>query len=165
MTMNDLTTPLGQDPKRHRRAIEVPASKIIAIVLGLFFGAFVLWAIIAQDRSGGEPIAVVPADLRFAKKAPEVIAVPKAAAPADSAEAATTATLPPTAPAKPPSTVTITIIDGKTGAKREVIVAAPAPAATADERARPDQTGGETTDPLPQKHRPPSNPQPASSAR
>jgi hypothetical protein len=153
MTMNDLTAPLGQDPKRHRRAIEVPASKIIAIALGLFFGAFVLWAIIAQDRSGGEPMAVVPADLRFAKKAPEVIAVPQAAAPSNAAEPAMTATLPPSAPAKPPSTVTITIIDGKTGAERKVVVAAPSQAATAAERPGLDQIGGETTEPLPKKKR------------
>jgi hypothetical protein len=151
MTMNDLTAPLGQDPKRNRRAIEVPVGKIIAIALGLFFGAFVLWAIIAEDRSGGEPMAVVPADLRMAKKAPEVIAVPQAAAPVDAAEPATTATLPSAAPARPPSTVTITIVDGKTGAKREVIVAAPSQAATTAERARLDQIGGETTNPLPKK--------------
>jgi hypothetical protein len=34
--------------------------------------------------------------------------------------------------------VTVTIIDGKTGAKREVIVASPPQAATAAERVRPD---------------------------
>jgi hypothetical protein len=67
MTMNDLTAPLGQDPRRHRRAIAVPA-EIIALALGLFFGAFVLWAVTAEDRSGGEPMAVAPADLRIAKK-------------------------------------------------------------------------------------------------
>jgi hypothetical protein len=76
MTMNDLTAPLGQDSGRHRRALEVSAAKIIAVALGLFFGAFVLWAVTAEDRSGGEPIAVAPADLRIAKKAPEIIAVP-----------------------------------------------------------------------------------------
>jgi len=36
MTMNDLTAPLGQNPSRHRRAIEVSAAKIIAVALGLF---------------------------------------------------------------------------------------------------------------------------------
>jgi hypothetical protein len=74
--MNDLTAPLGQDPRRHRPALEISAAKIIAVALSLFFGAFVLWALTAEDRSGGEPIAVAPADLHIAKKAPEVIAVP-----------------------------------------------------------------------------------------
>jgi hypothetical protein len=93
----------------------------------------VLWAIIAEDRFGGQPIAVAPADLQhIAKKAPAMIAVPQAAAPVDAAQATTTATLPPATaapqppgPAKPPGTVTITIVDGKTGATRQVVVAAP----------------------------------------
>jgi hypothetical protein len=56
-----------------------------------------------------------------------VIAVPQAAAPIDAAQGTTTATLPAAAPAKSPNTVTITIVDGKTGASREVVVAAPQP--------------------------------------
>ena len=52
MTMNDLTAPLGQDPRSHHRAITLPVAKIIAVALGLFFGAFVLWAVTAEDRSG-----------------------------------------------------------------------------------------------------------------
>jgi len=44
--------PLGQDPRRHRHAAEVSAAKIIAVALGLFFGAFVLWAVTTEDRSG-----------------------------------------------------------------------------------------------------------------
>lgn len=138
MTMNDLTAPLGQGPRPYRRAIEVSAAQIIAVALGLFFGAFVLWAVTAEDRVGGEPVAVAPADLRIAKKAPEVIAVPQAAAPAESREPAITAALPPPAPAKSPGTVTVTIVDGKTGAKREVIVAAP-----------PEPTSADTTGQLP----------------
>jgi hypothetical protein len=68
MTMNDLTAPLGQGPRPYRRAIEVSAAQIIAVALGLFFGAFVLWAVTAEDRAGGEPVAVAPADLRIAKR-------------------------------------------------------------------------------------------------
>ena len=70
MTMNDLSAPLGQGPRGYPRAIEVSAAQIVVVALGLFFGAFVLWAVTAEDRSGGEPVAVVPADLRIAKKAP-----------------------------------------------------------------------------------------------
>lgn len=141
--MNDLTAPLGQDPRRYRRAVEVSAAQIIAMTLGLFFGAFVLWALTAENRSGGEPVAVAPADLHIAKKAPEVIAVPQTAAPAEpaeSAQSATTATPPPPAPAKSAGTVTVTIVDGKTGAKREVIVSAP-----------PEPPSAEATGQLPSK--------------
>ncbi len=127
MTMNDLTAPLGQGPKRHQRAPVMPVATSIAVALGLFLGAFVLWAVVAEDRSGGEPVAVAPADLHIAKKAPEVITVPQSAAASDAAEPATTATLPPPPPARSPSGVTVTIIDAKTGAKREVIVSAPPP--------------------------------------
>jgi hypothetical protein len=129
--MNDLTAPLGRDPNRHRRALEIPVAKVIAVALGLFFAAFVLWAMVTEDRLGGQPIAIAPADLQhIAKKTPPVIAVPEAAQPG------TTATLPapPPAPAKAPNTVTITIVDGKTGASREVVVGAPLPES-------PDTTG------------------------
>jgi hypothetical protein len=129
----------------------MPIAKIIAVALGLFFAAFVLWAIVAEDRSGGEPVAVAPADLQhIAKKAPPVIAVPQAAAAAT--QPAATATLPPPAPATPPApakspnTVTITIVDGKTGASREVVVAAPRQPESAD------TTGQLPTDQLPKKH-------------
>jgi hypothetical protein len=147
MTMNDLTAPLGHDPKRQQRAIEIPVAKIVAVALGLFFGAFVLWAMIAQDRSGGEPVAVAPTDLRMAKKAPETITVPQAAASADAT--ATTATLPPAAPPKSANTVTIEIIDAKTGAKREVQVTSRSP--TAAERTLPGQNDVEAPDQLPKK--------------
>jgi hypothetical protein len=134
--MNDLTAPLGQGPKRAQRAIAVPAAKIVALALGLFLGAFVLWAVIAQDRLGGEPVAVMPADLRIAKKPPQVIAVPQDAA-IDTQPASPAA---PVAPVKSPANVTVTIIDGKTGAKREVVVATPA-----------EPTSGDTTGQLPKK--------------
>jgi hypothetical protein len=149
MTLDDLTAPLGQDPNRHGRAVEMPIAKIIAVALGLFFAAFVLWAIVAEDRSGGEPVAVAPADLQhIAKKAPPVIAVPQAAAPAAATQPAATATLPPPAPApaKSSNSVTITIVDGKTGASREVVVAAPRQPESAD------TTGQLPTDQLPKKH-------------
>jgi len=136
MTMNDLTAPLGQNPSNHRPAVSLPVGQIVAVALGLFVGAFVLWAVMVEDRSGGEPIAVVPADLRIAKKAPELIAVPQTAAPADSTQPATTATLsPPAASTKSPSSVKVTIVDGKTGATREVVVAVPT------EPTSPDPTG------------------------
>jgi hypothetical protein len=149
MTMNDLTAPLGHDPKRHQNAIEIPVAKIVAVALGLFFGAFVLWAMIARDRLGGEPMAVAPTDLRVAKKPAEMIAVPQAAAPADAAPPATTATLPLPAPPKSSNTVTITIIDAKTGAKREVQVNSRAP--TAAERTQPDQNDAAMPDQAPKK--------------
>ena len=132
MTMNDLTAPLGQGPKRHRATLGVAVARIAAVALGVFLGAFVLWAMIAPNHLGGQPVAVAPADLRMAKKPPEVIAVPQAAAPIESAEPAAPAAPSPAPAAKSPPRVTVTIIDGKTGAKREVVVATPAEPASID---------------------------------
>ena len=92
MTTNDLTAPLGQGPRNRRLAVNVPAAQIIAVALGLFLGLFVLWAVVGRDPSGGEPVAVAPADLRIAKKAPELVSVPQAAAPTDSADQAAAGT-------------------------------------------------------------------------
>jgi hypothetical protein len=151
MSMNDLTAPLRQRSKRHGHAGSVSLVKIVAISLGLFLGAFVLWAVMAPDRSGDKPMAVAPTDLRIAKEPPKVVAVPQPAAAVDATEPTATAAPPPAPPVKSPAGVTVTIIDGKTGAKREVVVAAPPLPASAAERARSDQNGAETTGQLPKK--------------
>jgi uncharacterized protein len=145
MIANDLTAPLGQGPRKHRRAVNIPAAQIIVVALGLFLGLFVLWAVIGRDPSGGEPVAVAPTDLRVAKKAPELVPVPQAAAPTDSTDRAAAAIVSPAPQAKTTNAVTVTIVDGKTGAKREVVVTAPARPATAPDEARLDQNSLETT--------------------
>jgi hypothetical protein len=144
MTANDLTAPLGQGPRKRRRAVNIPAGQIIAVALGLFLGLFVLWAVVGRDPSGGEPVAVAPADLRIAKKGPELVSIPQAAAPVDSPDRAAAGIVSPAPQVKTPNAVTVTIIDGKTGAKREVVVAAPA-APLAPDGARLDHNSLETT--------------------
>jgi len=128
MAVNDLTAPLSPAPRKRQFPVEMPAAQIIAATLGLFLGLFILWAVVADNPSPVGPMAVVPADLRIAKKGPQIIDVPQPPPPADSSGPAsgptTTATLP-QAPEVKPSGVTVTIIDGKTGLKREVVVAAP----------------------------------------
>jgi len=145
MTANDLTAPLGQGPRKRRRAVNIPAAQIIAVVLGLFLGLFVLWAVVGREPSGGEPVAVAPADLRIAKKAPELVSVPQATAPMDSADRAAAGIVSPSPQTKTTNAVTVTIVDGKTGAKREVVVAAPARPATAPDEAQLGQNSLETT--------------------
>jgi polysaccharide deacetylase 2 family uncharacterized protein YibQ len=138
MTADDLSAPLGLTPKRRRYKINLPVPKIIAGALALFLGAFVLWAVVADDPFGGEPIAVVPANLQLAAKPPGAPGAPPPppTALSDAAQhndvaaavpAGPSATAP--APAAPANTTTVTIIDGKTGAKQDVLVAAPANAA------------------------------------
>jgi polysaccharide deacetylase 2 family uncharacterized protein YibQ len=145
MAVDDLSAPLGQKPKARRRSIKIPVPQIAAGVLALFLGTFVLWAIVADDPFGGEPMAVTPVNLHLAAKPTEAPAAPQAAAP-DAAAQPHEAVAPPSAPPvkdAPANTTTVTIIDGKTGARQEVQVPAPVsapPAATAP--AAPTPPGG-----------------------
>jgi uncharacterized protein len=81
-----------------------------------------LWAIVADDPFGGEPVAVVRADLHAVAKAgptPGVVSPAPAQQPTPPKKDAAAV------PAIPQGT-TITIIDGKTGERHEVMVPGPA---------------------------------------
>jgi hypothetical protein len=152
MTADDLSAPLGQQPKRRRRAIPITVSQLIAGALSLFLGVFVVWTFVANDPYGGEPVAVVSADLRHAapEKTADVPGTPGAVAGAgpggryDGPPA--TAPLPGQGPTAPPAnTKTITIIDGKTGGRQEVLIPAPANDAGAADSTPLDQKFVEMT--------------------
>ncbi len=132
MTADDLSAPLGQQKVRRRRRLPITLPQVVAAALALFFVVFVLWAAVGDDPFGGEPMVAVPIDpsvLATAKKQ-ETLAVPNAAAPA--AQSASRYDGAGTAPAPvssasagqnaAPATKTITIIDGKTGARQEVVI-------------------------------------------
>lgn len=121
---DDLTAPLGREPKKPRRAIRIPVAQIMAGALAAFLGVFVLWAVVAEDPFGGEPMAAVPANLQITAKTPEIppaqpTATTKAA---PQPGASTTASASPSVPGAPANTTMVTIIDGKTGARQEVVV-------------------------------------------
>jgi polysaccharide deacetylase 2 family uncharacterized protein YibQ len=149
MTADDLSAPLGRQPKKRRRSINIPVPQIIAGTLALFLGTFVLWAVVADDPFGGEPMAVIPANLRIAAKAPDPAAAPKPSAADENARHDVPAPPPAQASAPAANTTTVTIIDGKTGARQDVVVAAPVPtasnAAAAAEPVPPDQKFVEIT--------------------
>jgi polysaccharide deacetylase 2 family uncharacterized protein YibQ len=130
---DDLSAPLGLQPKKRRLRIKLPVPQIMAGTLGLFLAVFALWAVVADDPFGGEPIAVVPANLKIAAKSSDNSSAPLAGSPIAAPDAAqphdmAAASSPPSqAAAIPPAnTTTITIIDGKTGAKQDVLIPAPA---------------------------------------
>jgi hypothetical protein len=147
MTADDLTAPLGRQPKKPRRVIALPIPQIIAGVLALFLGVFVLWAVISDDPFGGEPMAVVSANLHVTKDTAKDLAKPQKSAetaPGSAQQVTAPTTVPGIAPgvvaqvpdahaaiAPPPAqspaanSTTVTIIDGKTGAKQEVVVPGP----------------------------------------
>jgi polysaccharide deacetylase 2 family uncharacterized protein YibQ len=133
MTADDLNAPLGQHLRKRRLSIPITTSQVMAAVLTLFLGVFVVWAAVGNNPFGGEPIVVVPINLHpdpAAKTAdgqapPKVVAVnPDAAAAVQPAPAQTAA--------PPAATKTITIIDGKTGERKEVAIPANDAAAAPD---------------------------------
>jgi uncharacterized protein len=147
MTVDDLSAPLGQQPPKLRRKLPIAVLQGIAGALALFLAVFVSWAIIVDNPFGGEPMVVVSLN-QHTKAAAEK---PRSSAPA---EAATRQSAPgydasPNGSAAgaagrntlPPGAKTISIIDGKTGARQEVVIpdavsdgAAVSPAASASEQ-------------------------------
>jgi polysaccharide deacetylase 2 family uncharacterized protein YibQ len=121
MTADDLNAPLGQHLRKRRIKIPITTSQVMAAVLTLFLGVFVVWAVVGNNPFGGEPIVVVPINLHPGPPAktadgqgpPKVVAVsPDAPAAAQAAPGQTAA--------PPGATKTVTIIDGKTGERKEV---------------------------------------------
>lgn len=139
MAADDLNAPLGQKTKR-RLSLPVAVPQAIAGMLGVFILVFVLWAALTDNPFGGEPIAivsVVPSSTQEAKtQAPAGAAV--ASAGAESGSRRYDGPEPRPAAARPASGAqTITIIDGSSGNKQEVILPAPAqsrPAPAVDAR-------------------------------
>jgi polysaccharide deacetylase 2 family uncharacterized protein YibQ len=127
---DDLSAPLGVGrPKRTRSALPPIVPRAIAGVLALCLAVFVLWALLANDPFGGEPVAIVPIERgtsgQPAKTAEAPPAAKTATAPQPTADASQ-------APAKPPGR-TVTIIDGMSGKRQDVTIgesATPAPTST-----------------------------------
>ncbi|MES2750185.1 MAG: divergent polysaccharide deacetylase family protein [Pseudomonadota bacterium] len=115
MTTDDLSAPLGQDrPRKRRYRLPFTAPQALTVVFGLFLAVFLGFAIFNRNPMGGEPLARVaydPATLPGGPsiKAPAASAMPKEA---------------PAAPAKDPAAgqQTVTIIDGSSGARQDVII-------------------------------------------
>ena len=125
MTADDLSAPLGQQPAKRRWRLPVSGPQVIAGALALFFAAFVVWAIVGENPLGGEPVVAVPIDLHpvVAAKKSETPPMPEAAPgaqPPGSGPAAMPA--PPAQNNAAAGSKTVTIIDGKTGARQEVVI-------------------------------------------
>ncbi|MDA9508358.1 polysaccharide deacetylase [Bradyrhizobium sp. CCBAU 11386] len=117
-TADDLSAPLGQDKPRRKRRLRLPftALKALAVLLGLFLVTFAGFAIFNKDPLGGEPmtrIAIGEPKATDEKPAPsghgqeskqETREAPKQAAPGDQK--------------------TVTMIDGSTGARHDVVIGA-----------------------------------------
>ena len=117
MTTDDLSTPLGQDAQpRRRRRLPFSGMQVVAGALGLFLLAFAGVVLFHQDRLGGEPVVQVALQPTTAVKDTAPPAPGDAAKPNLPAAKATS---------NPPANgqKTITIIDGSSGARQDVVVA------------------------------------------
>jgi uncharacterized protein len=114
-TADDLSTPLGQETARRKRRFRLPftALQALAVLLGLFLATFAGFAIFHDNPLGGEPIARIA--IRPSAPADEK---PAAAAPAPSEHAMKSAPRQGTAGEQK----TVTMIDGSSGARHEVVI-------------------------------------------
>ncbi len=134
MATDDLDAPLGQDIKKRRRfRIPVTVTQVIAGMLGLIVATFGGWALVASDPLGGEPMIVASA-ITTKGEMPLVASGPrKYDGPGATPSVVASAT--PAPPQTPSQTNVITIIDGSTGKRQEVPIAAPQ-----EGRGRPEQS-------------------------
>src|SRR5258708_10516466 len=117
VTADDLSTPLGQELTRKRRfRLPFTGTQAIAVVLGLVLTTFLGFAIFNDNPLGGEPVA------RIAFRPAAIPPAEKSAGTYDGAAAGTKSA---TEAVKPPPAAgqrTITIIDGSSGARHDVVV-------------------------------------------
>ena len=138
MTADDLSTPLGQrlraKRRRGRRGLPNLLPYAAAGLLALFPAVFVVWAMVGDDQFGGEPKVAASIDLRAAAGANKSDASAGAQVVTGSQspghDDAPSAKSPP-ASQSPGATKTVTIIDGKTGARQEVTIPVPGPGSAA----------------------------------
>jgi uncharacterized protein len=109
---DDLSTPLGQKTERQKRRFRLPftAMQALAVLLGLFLVAFLAIALFIDNPFGGEPVA------RVALRPPAGEKLPAAASgrPEPAAKSA--------APAPRGDSKTVTIIDGSSGKRQDVVI-------------------------------------------
>jgi polysaccharide deacetylase 2 family uncharacterized protein YibQ len=110
---DDLSTPLGQKTERQKRRFRLPftAMQALAVLLGLFLVAFLAIALFIDNPFGGEPVA------RIALRPPAADEKLPAAASGRPEPAAKSAQQAPSGDSK-----TVTIIDGSSGKRQDVVI-------------------------------------------
>jgi len=112
---DELSTPLGQETARKPRRFRLPftAMQALAVLLGLFLVAFIGVALFNTNPLGGEPIAHVTLRKTPAADDKTVAAAPGQAEPA---------TKVPARQAASGESKTVTIIDGSSGKRQDVVI-------------------------------------------
>jgi polysaccharide deacetylase 2 family uncharacterized protein YibQ len=113
-TADELSTPLGQKTVRTKRRFRLPftAMQALAVLLGLVLVAFLTVALFTDNPLGGEPVARIALRQPAADGA-QPAAPPTASEPAEKAAAVR----------QPgPGDKTVTIIDGSSGKRQDVVI-------------------------------------------
>ena len=116
-TADDLSAPLGQDTPRRKRRLRLPftAMQLLAVMLGLFLVTFAGFAIFNKDPLGGEPVTrIAIRDLKATDEKPA----------AGQSEESKRATKEAPKEAASGDQKTVTMIDGSTGARHDVVIGA-----------------------------------------
>jgi polysaccharide deacetylase 2 family uncharacterized protein YibQ len=119
-TADDLSTPLGQDKPRRKRRLRLPftAMQALAVMLGLFLVGFAGFAIFNKDPLGGEPMT------RLAIREPKATDEKPAASGHDQDSKQESKHEAKEAPKQAGEQKTVTMIDGSTGTRRDVVIGA-----------------------------------------
>ena len=119
-TADDLSAPLGQDKPRRKRRLRLPftAMQALAVMLGLFLVAFAGFAIFNKDPLGGEPLT------RIAIRAPSGVEKAPEEKPAARGEESKQESKQAPKEAASGEHKTVTMIDGSTGARHDVVIGA-----------------------------------------
>jgi len=116
-TADDLSAPLGQDKPRRKRRLRLPftAMQALAVMLGLFLAAFAGFAIFNKDPLGGEPITRIAIQPKATDEKPAAAGHGPESKQASKHEAKE-------APKQAGEQKTVTMIDGSTGARHDVVI-------------------------------------------
>jgi uncharacterized protein len=114
---DDLSAPLGQQPKQRRFALPVVVPRAVAGLLAFCFLGFLAWTVLITDPLGGEPMAIVSADLRAPTQGGPAGGKP------DHAGGKPTVSTAASEKATPAGAQTVTIIDGMSGKRQDVAIA------------------------------------------
>jgi polysaccharide deacetylase 2 family uncharacterized protein YibQ len=128
VTDDDLDAPLGQDkPTKRRLALPVGVPVLAAAALGLSLAVFAGWVVAFDDPFGGEPLAVVPTVVRAPveaknqERAPPLLEA-RSGAPGRYDGPALQPQAPPGQTTASAGSRIVTIIDGSSGKREEVVL-------------------------------------------
>jgi polysaccharide deacetylase 2 family uncharacterized protein YibQ len=120
VTADELSTPVGTGkPKRRRFTLPALVPRAIAGALAACLVIFGLWALLVDNPFGGEPVAVAPIELHIPAGSKTADSTPAAQAKGNAPAAADA----PADKSAPPGGKTVTIIDGSSGKRQDVVVA------------------------------------------